>query len=128
MTRLPKSKNNSVSKEAGYGAERLVTPNAKGNVPSFLAGTKFSVGYSLKGTAMSCPAEFLDVIQEKAEEKHRETERVHKDFIEILGRSLTIGEFAIFEDSGYIPHLPRILEEANSHAQRLGAASGLTWG
>ena len=25
-----------------------------------------------------------------------------------------IGEFAIFEDSGYIPHLPRILEEANS--------------
>jgi hypothetical protein len=25
-----------------------------------------------------------------------------------------IGEIAIFEDSGYIPHLPRILEEANS--------------
>jgi hypothetical protein len=53
-------------------------------------------------------------------------ERVHKDSIEGLGRSLMIGEFAIFEDSGYISHLPRILEEANS--QWLGAASGPTWG
>ena len=53
---------------------------------------------------------------------------MQKDFIKSLECSVMIGEFAIFEDSGYIPHLPRILEEANSQwLIKLLDAVGLTF-
>lgn len=38
------------------------------------------------------PAECLEVKQQRAEEKRRETERLHRDFMERLGRSLITGE------------------------------------
>jgi hypothetical protein len=55
-------------------------------------GDFFARTDSLKRHVDQRPAERLEVRPEKAEEKRRETERVHRDFMERVERSLTTGE------------------------------------
>jgi len=55
-------------------------------------GDFFARTDSLKRHVDQRPAECRAVTPERAEEKCRETERVHRDFMERLGRSLTTGE------------------------------------
>jgi hypothetical protein len=55
-------------------------------------GDFFARTDSLKRHLARPPAQCVDVTPERAEEKRRETERVHGDFMERLERSLTTGE------------------------------------